>query len=106
MTPDATGRKRIALAAAMLVLLLGGCRENRAPNQVISEAVDEMKLADRATAPGERLAHLERAVAAFERVLRDYPRSRAAQFLREGGKFNGLTLEELKARRTQAETGA
>jgi hypothetical protein len=95
--------RRSVLLMLSSALLLGSCRENRVPNGVISEAVDEMKLANLAATPADKARHLDRAIAAFDRVLTEFPQSRPARFLREQGRFNGVTLDELKARRAALE---
>ena len=94
-----------ARAMVIALPLLSGC-DGRDAAALISEAVDELKLADRSTAPGDRLAHLDHAIAAFDTVVRTHPASRPARFLRDGGKFGGVTLDELKARRAHAAEGA
>jgi len=91
------------LVAAVILSALSGCKENRVPNGIISEAVDELKLSQLATDPARRGAHLDSAISNLERVQRDYSWSRPARFLREGGKFNGMTVDDMKRQRAALE---
>ncbi len=87
------------LIVAVALTALSGCKENRVPNGIISKAVDELKLSQLATDPASRGVHLDSAISDLELVQRDYSWSRPARFLREGGKFSGMTVDDMKQQR-------